>query len=44
MKKIFPSSQYKKDYKRYRNQPKKLTALGEVIDMLERAPSSSPWA
>ena len=31
MKKIFPSSQYKKDYKRYRNQPKKLTALGEVI-------------
>ena len=34
MKKIFPSSQYKKDYKRYRNQPKKLTALGEVIDML----------
>ena len=34
MKKIFPSSQYKKDLKRYRNQPKKLVALGEIIDML----------
>ncbi|MBO5612998.1 MAG: type II toxin-antitoxin system YafQ family toxin [Prevotella sp.] len=34
MKKIYPSSQYKKDYKRYRNQPKKIKALKEVIDML----------
>ena len=34
MKTIFPSTQYKKDYKRYRTQPKKLAALGEVIDML----------
>ena len=34
MKRIFPSSQYKKDFKRYRNQPKKLRALGEVIDIL----------
>ncbi|MBO6050969.1 MAG: type II toxin-antitoxin system YafQ family toxin [Bacteroidales bacterium] len=34
MKKIFPSSQYKKDYKRYRHQPNKLTALRLVIDIL----------
>lgn len=34
MKKVFPSGQYKKDYKRYRHQPKKLKALAEVIDML----------
>lgn len=34
MKKIFPSGQYKKDLKRYRNQPDKLSALAEVIDML----------
>ena len=34
MKKVFPSGQYKKDYKRYRNQPKKLKALGEIIDKL----------
>ena len=34
MKTIFPSGQYKKDFKRYRNQPKKLKALGEVINML----------
>ena len=33
-KKIFPSGQYKKDYKRYRNQPKKLVALKTVIDLL----------
>ena len=34
MKKIFPSSQYKKDYKRIRHHPQKLIALGKVIDML----------
>ena len=34
MKTIFPSGQYKKDFKRYRNHPQKLKALGEVIDML----------
>ena len=27
MKKVFPSGQFKKDYKRYRNQPKKIEAL-----------------
>lgn len=34
MKKIFPSTQYKKDYKRYRNNPLKMEALGEIIDLL----------
>ena len=34
MKKIYPSSQYKKDYKRYRYQPKKIAALIQVIDLL----------
>ena len=34
MKKIFPSGQYKKDYKRYRNQPQKLKELSELIDIL----------
>ena len=34
MKKVFPSTQYKKDYKRYRNNPQKLADLAVVIDML----------
>ncbi|MBR4758327.1 MAG: type II toxin-antitoxin system YafQ family toxin [Bacteroidaceae bacterium] len=34
MKRLFASSQYKKDYKRYRNQPKKMAALQTVLDML----------
>lgn len=34
MRKIFPSSQYKKDYKRYRNNPKKVAALKHVVEML----------
>lgn len=34
MKRIFPSSQYKKDYKRYRHQGGKLERLGQIIDML----------
>ena len=34
MKRLFPSGQYKQDLKRYRHQPKKLKALGEVLDML----------
>ena len=36
MKKIFLSSQYKKDFKRYRHQPHKLAALGLVIDFLAK--------
>ena len=34
MKKIYPSTQFKKDYKRYRNNPKLIEALGKIIDML----------
>lgn len=34
MKRIFPSTQYKKDYKRYRNNPLKMKALAEIIDLL----------
>ena len=34
MRKIFPSSQYKKDYKRYSNNPKKVAALKYVVEML----------
>lgn len=34
MKKIFASTQYKKDYKRYRNDPKKVAALAGIIDLL----------
>ena len=34
MKRLFPSTQYRKDYKRYRNNPIKVTALKEVLDML----------
>ena len=34
MKTLFLSGQYKKDYKRYKNQPKKLDALKEVLWML----------
>ena len=34
MKKLFLSSQYKKDYKRYRNNPRKKAALKEVLTML----------
>ena len=34
MKKLFPSGQYKKDYKRYRNQPKKKAALQTVLELL----------
>jgi mRNA interferase YafQ len=35
MKIIHYSTQYKKDFKRYRNQPKKLEKLLEVLMMLE---------
>ena len=34
MKRLFPSTQYRKDYKRYRNNPIKVAALKEVLDML----------
>ena len=35
MKKLFLSSQYKKDFKRYQYNPKKLRALKEVLNMLQ---------
>ena len=35
MKTLFLSSQYKKDYKRYKNNPKKVEALKEVLRMLQ---------
>lgn len=34
MKRIFPSTQYKKDYKRYRHNPLKMKALATIIDLL----------
>ena len=34
MKKLFPSGQYKKDYKRYRHNERKKAALQQVLDML----------
>ncbi len=36
MKELRYTSQYKKDLKRYLNQPKKLKALNEVLDMLKK--------
>lgn len=35
MKKLKASSQYKKDYKRFRNQPKKLKKLVTVLNLLQ---------
>ncbi|MCM1317259.1 MAG: type II toxin-antitoxin system YafQ family toxin [Bacteroides sp.] len=35
MKKLKPTSKYKKDYKRVRNNPKKLRKLFEILRMLE---------
>jgi len=35
MKTLFLSGQYKKDYKRYKNNPKKVEALKEVLRMLQ---------
>ena len=36
MKQLKYTGQYKKDLKRYINQPKKLKALNEVLDMLKK--------
>lgn len=36
MKELRYTSQYKKDLKRFLNQPKKLKALNEVLDMLKK--------
>lgn len=36
MKELKPSSQYKKDYKRFRNNPKKVEALNEILKRLAK--------
>lgn len=41
MKKLHPTSQYKRDFKRYLNQPEKLEVLRTILDILktgERVP------
>lgn len=35
MKTLHPSSQYKKDVKRFRNQPKKIKSLMELLELLQ---------
>lgn len=35
MKKLHPTTQYKKDYKRFRNNPKKLAKLMVILSMLQ---------
>ena len=35
MKKLHPTTQYKKDYKRFRNNPKKLAKLMALLNMLQ---------
>lgn len=35
MKKLHPTTQYKKDYKRFRNNPNKLKKLMAVLNMLQ---------
>ena len=35
MKKLFPSTQFKKDYKRVKKQPQKIDALKEVLTLLQ---------
>ena len=36
MKKLQPTTQFRKDYKRFKNNPKKVEALKEVLKMLEK--------
>ena len=35
MKKLKPGSQYKKDYKRFRNNPKKVEKLFRIMELLQ---------
>lgn len=35
MKRLKPSSQYKKDYKRFRNQPEKVMKLFNILELLK---------
>ena len=41
MKKLQPTTQYKKDYKRIKNNPVKVKALKEVLEMLKNEQPSS---
>lgn len=44
MKRIFPSTQYKKDYKRFRKNPSKMKALAKIIDLLaNEQPIPAPY-
>ena len=36
MKELKPTSQYKKDYKRFRNNPKKLEKLFDILELLRQ--------
>ena len=36
MKELKPTSQYKKDYKRFRNNPKKLKKLFDILELLRQ--------
>ena len=36
MKELKPTSQYKKDYKRFRNNPKKLDKLFDILELLRQ--------
>ena len=36
MKELKPTSQYKKDYKRFRNKPKKLEKLFDILELLRQ--------
>ena len=42
MKRLQPTTQYRKDLKRYRNNPKKLKALAEILKMLQNEQPISP--
>lgn len=35
MKRLHPTTQYKKDYKRFRNNPRKLVKLMAILNMLQ---------
>ena len=39
MKELKPTSQYKKDYKRFRNNPKKLEKLFDILELLRQEKS-----
>lgn len=42
MKKLIPTTKFKKDYKRYRNNPKKVEKLFEILRKLEQEEALPP--